>query len=195
MSAWRTIPHFYLRLGADVTAAVGEARPTTLICAAAVRALARHPECNLEWEGTELVRRDRLDLGLLVDTPRGLLLPRVVNADRLTLADLDVAIDAAVTRARTGTLKTVDFGPRSLTVSNLGMFAVDSFAGVIAAPDVMLLSVGRFRTVPVWDGQAFEPRQVVELTLSVDHRAIDGADAGRFLTTLESLLREPAGLA
>jgi pyruvate dehydrogenase E2 component (dihydrolipoamide acetyltransferase) len=194
-TSWRTIPHFYLRLEADVTAALALARPTTIFCAASARALARHPECNLEWQGERLVRRERVDLGLLVDTPNGLLLPIVRAADRLALSDLAGAIGEAAARARSSGLKRTDFGPRSLTVSNLGMFAVDSFSGVIAPPDVLLLAVGRIRTVPRWYGEVFRPRQVADLTLSVDHRAIDGADAGRFLTALESILADPDELA
>jgi pyruvate dehydrogenase E2 component (dihydrolipoamide acetyltransferase) len=188
VSSWRTIPHFYLHLDADVTAAVDKARPTAILAAAAVEALRRHPECNLEWRDGRPAPRQGVDLGLLVDTPQGLMLPAVRWAERLSLEGLAAAIAEATARARAGALVAEDYGPRSLTLSNLGMFAVDSFEGVIASPDVLLLAVGRIRVSPRWDGEIFRPRKLVTLSLSVDHRALSGAAAGRFLATLETIL-------
>jgi pyruvate dehydrogenase E2 component (dihydrolipoamide acetyltransferase) len=190
--AWQTIPHHYLGLEVDVTAAFERGRITAVLCVTAARAMARHPECNLTWAGDRLERHDSVDLGLLVDTPLGLLIARIPDADKLTLAQMTESVAAAAARARAGKLEAIDAGPRSLTISNLGMHAVDSFAGVIAIPDVMLLTSGRAHMAPRWDGAAFQPRRVLDLTLSVDHRALDGAAAGRYLSTLESILAEPA---
>lgn len=190
--AWQTIPHFYLGLEVDVTNAFERGRITAVLCMTAARALARHPQCNLTWAGDRPVRRESVDLGLLVDTPLGLLMARIPDADKLTLAQMTESVAAAAARARAGKLEASDAGARSLTISNLGMHAVDSFAGVIAIPDVMLLTSGRARMALRWDGAAFQPRRVLDLTLSVDHRALDGAAAGRYLRTLESILAEPA---
>ncbi len=82
---------------------------------------------------------------------------------------------------------------RSLTISNLGMYAVDSFSTIIRAPDPMSLAVGRVRTVPRWDGASWSPIRALSLTLSVDHRALDGASAARLLTTLEAILAGTGG--
>ena len=197
-SSWQTIPHFYLQLEADVERGLGLAKPTALICASVAQALVRHPECNLGWrDGDTPVPRDGVDLGLLVDAPAGLLIAVIGDAQDLDLADMSEAIGEAAGRARSGKLSALDLGPRSLTVSNLGMFAVDRFAAVIPKPDVLTLAVGRTRTVPRWDGSQFGPRKVVDLTLSVDHRALDGAAAARFMSTLESVLADPVaeGLA
>jgi pyruvate dehydrogenase E2 component (dihydrolipoamide acetyltransferase) len=192
--AWQAIPHYYLGLEVDATVAIERGRITAVLCLAAARALARHPECNLAWTDDRPARRNGVDLGLLVDTPLGLLIARIPDADRLTLADMTESVAAAAARARAGRLEPADSGPRSLTISNLGMYAVDSFAGVIAIPGVLLLTCGRARVMPRWDGQTFLPRKVMDLTLSVDHRALDGAAAGRYLSTLESILADPGEL-
>jgi pyruvate dehydrogenase E2 component (dihydrolipoamide acetyltransferase) len=126
-----------------------------------------------------------------VDAPSGLLITVVGDAASLTLADMTEAVAATAARARSGRLEAVDAGPRSLTISNLGMYPVDRFAPVITAPDVLTLAVGRVRTEPRWQGSTFMPRRVVTLTLAADHRAIDGALAARFLSTLEAVLRDP----
>lgn len=196
-SSWQTIPHFYLQLEADVERGLELAKPTPLICAAVAQALSRHPECNLDWDGDKPVPRGSVDLGLLVDAPTGLLIAVINEAQDLDLVDMAEATRAAAGRARSGKLGAADMVRRSLTVSNLGMYSVDRFAAVIPRPDVLTLAVGRTRTVPRWDGTPFTPRKVVDLTLSVDHRALDGAAAARFMTTLESILADPVaeGLA
>jgi pyruvate dehydrogenase E2 component (dihydrolipoamide acetyltransferase) len=194
VTSWRTIPHFYLTIEADVGKGLAGARPTGLVCSAIAWSLRQHPELNLAWDADRLTRRDSVDLGLLVDTPRGLLLPVIRGADQLNLAAMQEAIEAAAARARAGQLRSDDYGPRSLSVSNLGMFSIDRFAGVIAAPDVMLMAIGRLRTVPRWESETWRPHRVTDLTLSVDHRAIDGAAGARFLSTLERVLADPGML-
>lgn len=196
--SWGSIPHFYLQLEADVERGLELAKPTALVCASVAQALARHPECNLGWDGDRPVQRgDVVDLGLLVDTPAGLLITVINGAQEMDFVDMAEATRAAAERARSGRLSALDLGPRSLTISNLGMYAVDRFAAVIPTPDVLTLAVGRTRTVPRWGGSSFGPRKVADLTLSVDHRALDGAAAARFMSTLESVLADPVaeGLA
>jgi len=194
--SWQTVPHFFVRMDADLTSGLEVAKPTPLVVAAFARALRGRPEANLAWQpdGT-LLQRPTVDLGILVDTPDGLLLPMIHQADGLGLRELADEIRSAADRARSGKLRTEDFGPRSGSVSNLGMFAVDAFAGVLAAPDVLLLSVGRVGVRPIRDGSTWTPRSVASLTLSVVHRALDGADAGRLLTDLERLLGDPSSIA
>ena len=191
-ASWQTIPHFFLQLQADVERALEVAKPTPLIFSAVSAALTRHPEVNLGWDGERPVRRDGVDLGLLVDAPAGLLITVIKDAQNLDLAGMAQAIGEAAARARSGTLSALDLGPRSLTISNLGMYSVDRFTAVIPRPDILTLAVGRTRTVPIPDGAAFKPGRVVDLTLSVDHRALDGAAAARFMTSLEAILADPA---
>lgn len=190
-ASWQTIPHFYLQLEADVDAALELARPTPLIMAAVAQALVRHPECNLAWDGAVPARRQSVDLGLLVDAPAGLLITVVKDADELDLGDMTTAVREAAERARAGKLAAMDLGARSLTVSNLGMYSVDRFSAVIPRPDILTLAVGRTRTTTRWQGTTARPVKVMDLTLSVDHRALDGAAAARFLSSLEAVLADP----
>jgi pyruvate dehydrogenase E2 component (dihydrolipoamide acetyltransferase) len=190
LDAWRSIPHFSLRLEADVTGGIKHWRPMTLMSAAMVRALIEHPECNLRWEDDRPVRRETVDLGILVDTPTGLLLLAVVGAQAMDPPELEQAIKHAVDRAREGRLEPSDEGSHSVTVSSLGMFSVDEFTGVIPPSDVLLMSFGRLRHIPLWDEGKLVVRAMVTITLSADHRALSGADGARLLTTVERVLRE-----
>jgi pyruvate dehydrogenase E2 component (dihydrolipoamide acetyltransferase) len=194
--SWTTVPHFHLTLEADVTEALQRLRPTVAIARGIVASLEAHPECNLRWtsEG-KLERRSGVDLGLLVDTPAGLLITAVRDAHRLDAEGLAAQLAAAGERARSGSLRPEDQGARSVSFSNLGMFAVDRFEGVIAAPDVLLLSAGRVRTGPRLRDGEWVARSLVNLTLSVDHRALDGADGARLAGTLEALLADAEALA
>jgi pyruvate dehydrogenase E2 component (dihydrolipoamide acetyltransferase) len=188
--SWQQVPHFFVRIEADLTDGLERSKPLPLVMAALAQALRARPECNVEWraDGT-VAQRTTVDLGLLVDTPDGLLLPAIRDVDRLSPAELAEAITAAAGRARAGRLHADDFATRSASVSNLGMFAIDEFAGIVAAPDTLLLSIGRATVRPRWDGSAFVPRTVATLTLSVDHRVLDGADAGRLADEIEARLR------
>lgn len=193
--SWRTIPHFSILLEADVTDVLARGRPSAVLAAAVIQALVRHPEYNLGWgPDGRLVRRQAVDLGILVDTDHGLLLPAVRHAERLDIAGLEEAIREAVGRARGGSLTAEDAPGHSVTFSNLGMFAVDQFIGVIPMPDVLLISTGRIRTAPRWQDDHFVPRKVVDVTLTADHRALDGADGGRFMSILERILGDPGVL-
>ena len=192
--SWQRIPHFHLRLAADVTDALERMRPTTMVCAAAVRALVAHPECNVAWVDDEARPREGINLGVLVDSTAGLQLGTLRDADRLEMAELDQALRELVARAQTGHLTPDDLASRSLTVSNLGMYPVDGFDAVISAPDTLVLSVGRAVTRPRWFGDGFRARRVIELTLAVDHRALDGAAAARLLGSIEGVLSELGSL-
>lgn len=192
--SWTSTPHYYLGVEVDVTAALGTSKPTAAIVAGFAQALAAHPECNVRWDGTAVVPRGSVDIGLLVDTHNGLMVAVIRDADRLDLVGTADAVRTAARRARTDALTPADAGPRSATISNLGMHAIDRFAAVLVPPDALTLAVGRVRTAARWDGTAFQPRQVIDLTLSVDHRALDGAVAARLLTSLERILSDPAGV-
>ncbi len=191
-ASWAAIPHFSLRLEADVSDVLARGRPGAVLAAAVVQALVRHPQYNLGWglDG-RLYQRDAVDLGILVDTEDGLFLPSVRHAEQFDVGQLDEAIRAAARRAREGALSVEDAGGHSVTFSNLGMFSVDGFIGVIPSPDILLVSTGRIRTAPRWREDRFVPRKLVDVTLIADHRALDGADGGRLLTILERILGDP----
>jgi len=188
---WQQIPHIQLSAEVDMTAALQVAKPTVAFLAALCRALEQQPECNLAWRGDDVVRREGVDLGLLVDTPHGLQLPAIRDAGALGLDALATAVRTAAERARARELRGDDVGARSATVSNLGMHAVDGFDGVIAGPDVLLLTTGRVRTVPRWHGSTLAVCKVATCTLALDHRVLDGADGGRLLDRFEAALTDP----
>jgi pyruvate dehydrogenase E2 component (dihydrolipoyllysine-residue acetyltransferase) len=190
--SWAEVPHFYVRQDADITAGLERAKPLPLVVGAFARALMDRPECHVAWTSDGgITTRSTVTAGILVDAPDGLLLPAVHGVEHLGREGLTAAIAAAADRARAGRLVADDFTSRSVTVSNLGMFAVDEFAGIVATPDPYLLSIGRATTRPRWDGASWKPRVVATLVLSVDHRIVDGADAGRLMTALEDRLAEP----
>jgi pyruvate dehydrogenase E2 component (dihydrolipoamide acetyltransferase) len=126
-----------------------------------------------------------------VATEAGLVAPVLGAADRLGLRDTSAALAALVERARQGRLKPADLGPKSMVVSNLGMYGVDAFVAIIDQPDPLILAVGRVadRVVPL-DGQV-AIRPMCTLTLSVDHRALDGVDGARFLERVKWRLENP----
>src|SRR5438067_8040717 len=194
---WREVPHFYLSREVEATRLnawrdAARRRPgyervthTDLLVKIAAAALAEHPRVN---GGAEV------NVGVAVATEDALVVPVIHAADRLELrAVVEQRVDV-VARAREGKLRLDDVQGGTFTISNLGMFGVDAFSAIVNAPQAAILAVGRItdRVVAVGGEPAVRPTFV--LTLSLDHRAIDGAIGARFLDTLVSLVEEPAGL-
>ncbi len=200
---WTTTPHFYL--SRDVRArrlrgwleALRErsGEPVTytdLLLRTVGVALRKHPQMSDYWIDGEIRHREGVRVGLAIASPRGLLLATVRDADQLGLAELVAARRRVVERAQAGKLHGSDLEGASITISNLGMFGVDRFEAVLTEGQSSLLAVGRMRddVVPVDGRPAVEP--VLSLTLSCDHRVLDGAGAAPFLKTLVEYLEEPA---
>jgi len=202
--SWAAVPHFYLerevdagrleswrasalRTAADVTI-------TDLLVRLAGACLPRHPLVNGRWDGSRTVAGDGVHVGIAVAVEQGLLVPVVRDADRLTLAQVAARRADLVARAREGRLRPEDMSGATFTISNLGMYAVDAFSAIVDQPQAAILAVGRIRDglVPA-DGVA-QVRRRLRLTLSCDHRAVDGARAAAFLTDLGDLVEEPAAL-
>jgi len=194
---WRDVPHFYLSREVDATRLNGwreavrkrqgyeRVTHTDLLVKIAAAALAEHPRVNGSAE---------VNVGVAVATDDALVVPVIHGADRLELrAVVEHRVDL-VARAREGKLRLEDVQGGTFTISNLGMFGVDSFGAIVNAPQAAILAVGRItdRVVAVGGEPAVRPTFI--LTLSLDHRAIDGAIGARFLDTLVSLVEEPAGL-
>ena len=155
------------------------------------RALVEHPRLNawLLEDGLHLVHT--INIGLAVNTERGLLVPVVRDVADKRLGQIAREVRALVARARAGGATAEDLTGGTFTITNLGMLDVDVFTPIINTPEVAILGVGRIATRPWWDGQQFVPRPLMVLSLSVDHRAIDGAPAARFLKRLVQLIQEP----
>ena len=167
---------------------------TDLLAKVCAVALMRHPDVNVEYSEDALIVHPDADVGIAVATERGLVVPVITRADRRTLSEIAAVRAGLVERARAATLEAADLEGGSFTISNLGMFAVEQFTAVLNPPQAMILAVGatQDRVVAVDGNPVVRPMMTVVLT--VDHRAVDGADAAAFLQTVTNLLQEP-GLA
>jgi pyruvate dehydrogenase E2 component (dihydrolipoamide acetyltransferase) len=167
-----------------------------LIAMAAVRALGDFPEVNAELIPEGIWRKDFVNLGVAVALEDGLIVPVVKDADLLPLRKLSAAIRELAEKARGGALQPEDYSGGSFTISNLGMFGLDEFTAIINPPEAGILAVGKIEDTPVAvkkDGgtQGVEIHPVMKLTLSYDHRVVDGAPAARFLARIREYLENP----
>jgi len=203
--AWQA-PVFQLTVSVDMTRSLalrerlvarlqeGETKPTvgdllTKVCAAA---LVRHPAVNAHFTGEKILRFPSAHVGIAVAAPNGLVVPVIRDADRRTIQEIAAARADIVGRARDGKLQLADLEGGTFTISNLGMFGIEQFVAVLNPPQAAILAVGSTEEKPVVrDGQV-EVRPLMSMTITCDHRAIDGADGAEFLRTVKELLEEPA---
>jgi pyruvate dehydrogenase E2 component (dihydrolipoamide acetyltransferase) len=204
--SFSTSPHFYLSVEADAGLLLemrerflplveekANVRLTIsdLLVKITAQALRECPEVNAVWEDGHIRDLKTIDIGLAVATGRGLMVPVLRQADVLSLSDLAALRKRLVDGARAGKLGLEDLEGGSLTISNLGTFAVDQFNAIINPPQAAILAVGQIKGRPVAIGNEVCVRQTVFLTLSVDHRILDGAEAARFLDRLVTLVERP----
>jgi pyruvate dehydrogenase complex dihydrolipoamide acetyltransferase, long form len=158
-------------------------------CAAALKA---EPSFNvsLHADGEHIVQKKYINIGMAVDTPNGLVVPVIRDVDKKGLFELAAEAAALAKKAREGKLLPKEMQGGCFTISSLGAIGGTGFTPIVNAPEVGILGVSRADTKPVWDGKAFVPRLMLPLCLSYDHRAINGGDAGRFLTYLGTLLSD-----
>jgi pyruvate dehydrogenase E2 component (dihydrolipoamide acetyltransferase) len=199
--AWQA-PVFQITRSADMTRAQ-ELREklrdqgvtvTDVLTKLAALALLRHRELNAHFADDELRIFPNVHLGLAVATERGLLVPVIREAERKSLVELAAERKTLVDRARQAKLSREELEGGTFTISNLGMYGIEQFIAVLNPPQAAILAVGAIEQKPVWNGEAFVPRPLMSMTLTCDHRAVDGAAASEFLGTLTSLVEEP-GLA
>jgi pyruvate dehydrogenase E2 component (dihydrolipoamide acetyltransferase) len=202
-AAW-TVPVFELTVSADMTRAnelverVRERDPdvrvtvTDLLVKVCGQALARHPEVNVQFTDEALLRFPTANVGLAVATEQGLIVPVIRSAERLSLTEIARARADVVGRAREGKLKAADLDEGTFTISNLGMFGVEQFIAVLNPPQAAILAVGATEQRPVVRAGEVVARPMMTVTLTVDHRAVDGAPAAEFLQTVKALLEDPA---
>jgi pyruvate dehydrogenase E2 component (dihydrolipoamide acetyltransferase) len=203
-----TAPHVTMFLTVDVTPMMAlrarlkgqprfrEVRLTPLAFAARALCLAvrRTPEVNASWDEAagEIVYFDYVHLGIAAATPRGLVVPKVRDADRMSLHELAAALDGLATSAREGRTAPGDMLGGTITITNIGVFGIDTGTPILNPGESAILALGAIRDMPwVVDG-AVVARQVCQLALSVDHRVVDGQQGSQFLTDVGALLTDPA---
>jgi len=155
---------------------------------AAVAALKKFPEFNASLDGDTLVLKQYFHIGFAADTPNGLVVPVIRDVDKKGVLDLAVETSAMAKKARDGKLSPSEMQGGCFSVSSLGGIGGTHFTPIINAPEVAILGVSKSSTKPVWDGKAFVPRMILPLSLSYDHRVIDGASGARFNAYLVQLL-------
>ena len=204
-ASWTTAPHFYLVREVNVARLVawlGTARKQTgaritytdLLVKLVGATLAQHPRVNVSWKDGALERHTEINIGLAVALEDGLVVPVIAHADTLGLKDIAARREDVVARAQAGKLRPPDIQGGVFTISNLGMYGVDAFSAIVNPPQAAILAVGRIadRVVPVNGQPAVQP--TMTLTLSCDHRALDGARGAQFLGALADLIEEPLAL-
>jgi pyruvate dehydrogenase E2 component (dihydrolipoamide acetyltransferase) len=204
--SWRDVPHFFLERDLDaarlnswremIRRRPGYEKVThtdllIMVCAAALR---EHPRVNATWRDGSVLYQEAINVGIAVATEEALIVPVVHGADELELKAVAQTRGDLVARARERKLRPADVSDGTFTISNLGMFGVDAFHAIVNTPQAAILAVGRIldRIVAIEGEPAVRPTMTV--SLSFDHRVVDGAEGARFLDTLAALVEEPAGL-
>ncbi|MGC9456522.1 MAG: dihydrolipoyllysine-residue acetyltransferase [Halothiobacillaceae bacterium] len=166
--------------------------PLVFIMKAVARVLGEYPQFNasLDPAGEKLILKKYINLGIAVDTPNGLMVPVFRDVDRKGVFELSRELMETSARARDGKLGPADLSGGTFSISSLGGIGGTQFTPIVNGPEVAILGVSRARTAPVWNGEAFEPRLMLPLALSYDHRVIDGAEGARFITALSRVLSD-----
>ena len=197
-----TAPHFYVTMSIDMDKAV-ESRAklnevskvkisfNDMVLKACSIALKQHPSINSSWLGDKIRVNHHVNIGVAVAVPDGLLVPVVRFADTKTLSQIGTEVKEFAQKAKDKKLQPADWEGSTFTISNLGMFGVDEFTAIINPPDSCILAVSAIQQVPVVKDGQVKPGNIMKVTLSCDHRVVDGASGAAFLLTLKSLLEEP----
>ncbi|MGA0109255.1 MAG: pyruvate dehydrogenase complex dihydrolipoamide acetyltransferase [Schleiferiaceae bacterium] len=200
-----TAPHFYLTIAVDMSAAAaaraeinagGDVKISfnDLVVKSVAKALKKHPAVNSSWLGDSIRTNYDVHVGVAVAVEDGLLVPVVRHADAKGLADISAEVRAFAQKAKDKKLQPSDWAGNTFTISNLGMFGIEEFTAIINPPDAAILAVGGIQEVPVVKNGAVVPGQVMKMTLSCDHRVIDGATGAAFLNSVKGYLERPLSL-
>lgn len=204
-----TVPHFYLTIDIDMTAAVAlraslnelaetQGRPRVsfndMLIKAAALALRESPAMNASLDGDTVVQYADVHVGFAVALEDGLVVPVVAHADQRSVYEIAETTQTLEAKARSSGLTPYDYGYGTFTISNLGMFGVDRFTAIINPPEAAILAVGRIKKTPVVEDDHVIVRSIMSVTLSSDHRIVDGAVAAQFLDRLRRMLKQPLAL-
>jgi pyruvate dehydrogenase E2 component (dihydrolipoamide acetyltransferase) len=193
-AAKQSIPHYYVTRVIDMSHALAsrseDVSINAIIIKAAGDALKSHPLLNAHFVDDAITKRSGVDINMAVDTDEGLTAPLINGVDAMTAADLTAATRQVAERARSNSLSKEDLEPGGFTVSNLGVLGVEAFTAIINPPQTGILAVGSVTQSPVVIDNEVVVRPLMRVTLSSDHRVVDGADAARFLGTLAGILEQ-----
>jgi pyruvate dehydrogenase E2 component (dihydrolipoamide acetyltransferase) len=205
VTSWTTAPHFYLMREVNASRLIAwrenvnkraaeKSTFTDLLVKIVAVALRQHPRVNAAWRDGTIVMNDAINVGVAVAVADGLIVPVIQRADTLSIAEIAVRRGDVVARAQAGKLRLDDLQGGTFTLSNLGMYDVDAFNAIVNPPQAAILAVGRIteRVVAVNGQPAVQP--MMTLTLSCDHRVVDGARGAQFLSAVADLIEEPLGL-
>jgi pyruvate dehydrogenase E2 component (dihydrolipoamide acetyltransferase) len=201
----RTVPHFFLTLTVDAAELVKLRKQITestadegfkisfndMVVKAAALAIRKVPDINVSFAEDSLIRHQRINIGVAVATERGLIVPVVRDVDQKSLGQISRETRDLAERANSGKLQPADYSGGTFTISNLGMFGIEQFNAVINPPEAAILAVGAITREPAEHDGQIVLRERMKLTLSVDHRALDGAMGARYLQALKQLLEKP----
>jgi pyruvate dehydrogenase E2 component (dihydrolipoamide acetyltransferase) len=199
------IPHFYVTERVDVGAMVDLRAQLTafegvkvtyndLVLRACALTLRNHPAVNATYHGDRVVQHDQVDISVAVAIPDGLITPIVFNAHEKSVGQISKDVRGLAKKAKEGTLQPAEFEGGTFTISNLGMYGIEEFNAIINPPQAAIIAVGGIKDEPVVRDGAVVPGKTMRITLSCDHRVVDGADAAAFVKDLRELLERPAAL-
>ncbi|MBS4043166.1 MAG: pyruvate dehydrogenase complex dihydrolipoamide acetyltransferase [Chitinophagaceae bacterium] len=197
-----TAPHFYLTMSVDMDEAVNARKKLNedadvkisfndMVIKATAMALRKHPKVNSSWLGDVIRQNNHINIGVAVAVEEGLLVPVVKHADHLSFSQIGTQVKDYAQKAKDKKLQPNDWEGNTFTISNLGMFGIEEFTAIINPPDSCILAVGGISQVPVVKNGNIVIGNVMKLTLSCDHRVVDGATGASFLQTLKSYLEQP----
>jgi len=200
-----TAPHFYLTLDIDMDAAIATRKGLNsidgvkvsfndMVIKAVAMALRKHPAVNSAWMGDFIRRNDHVNIGVAVAVEDGLLVPVVRFADGKGLTQISAEVRDYAQKAKDKKLQPSDWEGNTFTISNLGMFGIESFTAIVNPPDACILAIGGIKEVPVVKNGQVVPGNVMKVTLSCDHRVVDGASGAAFLQTFKTYMEQPAAM-
>ena len=196
-------PHFYLSVSIDMDNAISARTSINtalspvkisfndLVIKAAAASLKEHPQVNSSWLGDVIRYNNHVNIGVAVAVDEGLLVPVVRFADGKSLSQIGAEVKEFVQKAKDKKLQPEDWEGNTFTISNLGMFGIDDFTAIINPPDACILAVGGIQSIPVVKGGVVVPGNVMKVTLSCDHRVVDGVVGSKFLNTFKNYMENP----
>lgn len=197
-----TAPHFYLTMSIDMDKAIDLRKQINesatvkisfndLVLKAVALSLKTNPKINSSWLGDKIRVNHTINIGVAVAVDEGLLVPVIRNADEKSLSQISLIVKDLAGKAKEKKLQPSDWEGSTFTISNLGMFGIDEFTAIINTPDACILAIGGIQAVPVIKNNAVVPGNIMKVTLSCDHRVVDGATGSAFLQTLKEYLESP----